>query len=1275
MENLNYEGIDLIGEDQLEESAENPVNTQLAKPAEQLSETPPESPEEPREVGEVPVSQQDATHPLKVNRTEGILDTLFDALAAPGQGLNDYVIDELNKIPGLNLRKAPRSESEAINAVRDIGGVIMPFMALRKAAGRGVVQPIKAKLPPRAQRSKALKLLGEAGLDMGIGGYVDATVEQNKYNDNLEATLKNNWPKFWSFIPADWATLSTDSPDVKHKKNIMSGMRMGVLTSSLEGLIRFHNALRNTSSFTKYFFKNKAAAKNLQQPVEEVDDVVDVVADSLAKREEALDEVGQLNLFNQQDMTNPVLGVDDVFNAGQSAMRDVDDMGVFAASVDNWRIMNNDGTVHGRLANMTSEAALEYGTDIAQMSQRSLVRGIAKQLEMAGDFDVVTPSGKNLSSTDQIAKAGDKLAEVIIDPLAEPGFVRALFDQISEVAPKVKDRAAKKALQFYKDEVANLDVQRASAYLSTSLAGQVSDFAEAMKHMDDPEAIARAQHQIFNRMEFLMSEVNASRKLNRQANAYVKGVAAGTIRPDMAEEAVDSAMEIMSKSAQDAKETVGQLRAIAKENPLYLKPMIEAMELADGNVQSLQDLFNYFQQSTSAIHKGLIDGQPEIRNEIVEGVYGMLRNAMLGAPSTFFKVFVGNKAMMLADVGTHFAGAAMRMDFADLKRGWYAYNSILDSFFKGSRYAAKIMYKASRNEDIIKPQMRNDTVNRSAQKLKVMKSFAEAAFAEGNEGPMYLYNVAQNMQDINDHVLSRYGPNAIAADDGFTKGVMHNIRSRFEAYDEAMTKGLPIDEAVDARAQEIFKSYYDEGGLLSNPAAEYIANDIGMDLDSPQTKAIGNFIKAYPFLRPFMFFSTAKGNAIRQFVEYSPVNAFMKDYDKLILNTPMRELTDQEIDAIMTPRGLPATRAEYDALKSKYIGKVAVGTMAMSLTLGMFLQGRIRGNGHFQANRQKVRRATNWQPKTYMGLDGKWYSYEWLGPIGDWVALMSDVMDAGSSITQNDAANLTRKAVFIFASAMADRQMYAGIEPLMDMMAGDISGGQRWAANMTSNLAPLGGLRRDMARLMNPALREVNDDFLSLLRNNNNWLDMFDKEGALPETYDWLTGHPVGVAEDWKVRAWNALSPMKVYEGHAKIPERQYLQDIEYDAVPIFNKGENGVDLTPDERSELYRIMGEQGTFRKAIAKIMNEYPADDFRTSLREARSLAPAGESIPADKWNFVYNRLDMAARAAREEAFNLMNEEMKADLKAREYAAGVNARRVARGEVPSALNMTNK
>lgn len=47
------------------------------------------------------------------NEERGFLGTVIDTLSAPGVGLNDYVTDELNKIPGLNLRKAPPFESKA----------------------------------------------------------------------------------------------------------------------------------------------------------------------------------------------------------------------------------------------------------------------------------------------------------------------------------------------------------------------------------------------------------------------------------------------------------------------------------------------------------------------------------------------------------------------------------------------------------------------------------------------------------------------------------------------------------------------------------------------------------------------------------------------------------------------------------------------------------------------------------------------------------------------------------------------------------------------------------------------------------------------------------------------------------------------------------------------------------------------------------------------------------------------------------------------------------
>ena len=1283
MEYTNFDPIDIPSPEELEaakKTAIEPIAPVEEKPEETAPQAPTTAAEQPQAMTP-PTSTANPARPLEVNRSEGIVDTIFDALSAPGAGLNDYVIDELNKIPGLKLRKAPRYENEAIQAVRDLGGIILPFVGLRKATGGAIKAKVTPKLPASVQRSRTVKLLGEAGLDMGLGAYVDATVEQNTYNDNFEATLKKNWPKFWSWIPSDWATLAADSPDIKREKNVWSGMRFGVLTGSLEALARFHNAIRGSNSFTKYLFKNPKVAKAIEQPTEELgDDVIDVIAEGVAKRESSLDEVGQLNLFNQADVTKPVLGVDDGFTAGQSAMRDVDDMGVFGAMVDNWRIMNNEGTIHGRLANMTSEAALEYGLDIQELTMRKLVKGISKQLDDAGEFDAVLPNGTKLSSEDQLAKAADRLAEVVSDPLAEPGFVRALFDEYKGLAPRVKDQAAKKALKFYMDEIANLNTQRASAYLATSLAGQVSDFAEALKHMDDPDTILRAQEQIFNRMEFLMSEVRASRKLRKEAHSYARllETSPGGVRPEISEEAVGGAMDIMAKSADEAKQIVGELRAVARERPMFLKPLVEAMELADGNVQTLDDLFTFFGESLPAIQKGIFDQHPEIPNQLVSGVYGVMRNSMLSAPSTFFKVFLGNKAMMLAKPTSHLAGAVMRLNIPDIKRGWYAYNSVLEGFFKGSRYAAKILYKASRNEDIVKPLIRQDLINPNKHKMQVLKSFAEAAMAEGEEGPMVLYNMAQNLQDLNDHVIAKFGPNAIAADDGFTRGVFANVRSRFEAYDEAMAKGLPIDEAVDKRAQELFRKKFNKDGLLDDPAAEYIANDIGMNLDSKETKAISSFLRTFPFLRPFMLFSTAKGNAVRTFVEFSPVNAFMKDYDKIIGNVPTRQFTDAEIEAIMTPRGLPATRVEFEALRSEYLGKVALGTTAASLALGMVLQGRIRGSGHYQAGRQKVRRATNWQPRTYQGLDGKWYSYEWLGPISDWITFMVDVVDAGASITQNDAGNLWRKGVFIFASALGDRQLYSSLEPLMDMVAGDAAGATRWAANMTSNLAPLSGMRRDIGRVINPAMREVNNDFMSLLRNNNNWLDMFDKDGALPDSYDWLTGKPVGVSENIFLRYWNSVSPMKVYEGDAELPERTYLQNIEYDAVPIFNKGLNGTDLLPDERSELFRIMGTQGTFRRAISRIMKDYPADKFRSSLQEARAEAdPEVGAIPANEWDYVYNQLDMAAEAAKKEAFDLMDADMKRELNAREYRAGVNAERIRQGKTPvvDAMNMTNK
>ena len=91
-----------------------------------------------------------------------------------------------------------------------------------------------------------------------------------------------------------------------------------------------------------------------------------------------------------------------------------------------------------------------------------------------------------------------------------------------------------------------------------------------------------------------------------------------------------------------------------------------------------------------------------------------------------------------------------------------------------------------------------------------------------------------------------------------------------------------------------------------------------------------------------------------------------------------------------------------------------------------------------------------------------------------------------------------------------------------------------------------------------PGLKVVENELAQHIRNKNGVADLVDPEGALPELHDWLYGNKVGYAENPFVRGWNAIMPMKVYEGRDR-PEADFLTMIEYDTRPVFNVAENGV--------------------------------------------------------------------------------------------------------------------
>ena len=227
----------------------------------------------------------------------------------------------------------------------------------------------------------------------------------------------------------------------------------------------------------------------------------------------------------------------------------------------------------------------------------------------------------------------------------------------------------------------------------------------------------------------------------------------------------------------------------------------------------------------------------------------------------------------------------------------------------------------------------------------------------------------------------------------------------------------------------------------------------------------------------------------------------------------------------MQKKGLPfdanAVQA-FDQMRREAKGRLAVGSLSIVGATMLFTQDRLRGTGHWDKQRQRVRTDMGWKPKTYLGNDGKWHSYEWLGPLGDWLAVTADLRDNFDLISTPAQEKTIEKLMYVLASAITDRSVMAMIEPMNDVISGNGAAANRWGANFINSVIPLAGARNQFGRLMSEGLKEVDDDIIELWRNRNNYLDVVDGENSdALDKYDWVDGERVGYEENFWQRVFN----------------------------------------------------------------------------------------------------------------------------------------------------------
>jgi len=1204
--------------------------------------------------------------------------TMAEGAFAAQTGTVDWAVDLVNHVPGVNIPKIPKFQNRLTQSARELSSILVPTILLTRGLG-GLGKVANARVGWKAGQNELVKFLGETGVAAGAGAFVDATNKLNETDDNLQGTLKKVFPgPLTDWISDDWATLDSDSPEVKKLKNTAEGVGLGIFSDFLVGAIKLLRGRAGVKELVKYIPENEQAKTFMKNQPAPVNDVEGEVLASMEGREAARDNLGEYRMSKQADpeapmFDSPVFGIHEgAFDVQESGVRSVDPMGVVGAAVDQARIANNLGTAWGRLGSIITEGALKYGLKVDSLKRRDIVKLVTEQIQSAGKYSYRYGGGK--IPFDVIDKAGQELAEVILDPRMDTGTISGILENYMDSIRGTKTlddvgyNAAFKAIKGYLDEFMNMDTLKAQGYLQTSLAGQVSDMAEGARLMEGTQAIERAQEQILDRLEFLMVEKGLSSYLKGSALNYLKlwdRIRYVNKDPKTLEElariARDEAGDTIDQLSVKAQNTVNTLRSISKERPEFLKPFSLAYEFTDGNVDSMHKLNNYIDQSTGTIRKAFVDDHPEIPSVVVQGMWSNIYNSVLTSISTPMKAGFSNVALLLERPFAVLAGSlgdAARGDLSTLKRGWYQYSAVMDSMRKGVQHMNLVFRKASSDPSSVSYIMRDDLVRKNEQQMSILKSFAEAAEQRGELGPMVMYQQAETLQAMADNPMLRFGANAMTALDGFARAVIANAEVRGRVYDKFIDGSRKLDgngirKALDDQYNEMF----DSTGMIKDSAVEYASREIAMNLDNPAVDAMSAFIARYPVVKPFMMFPRTSANIISMANKHSPISLFAKEVNDLAFKS-FEDFTPQQMRGILETRGVKVTDdtlvPEFRRLQAEIRGRKAIGTFSMTLAAGLFMNGGLRGNGHYDKERQRVRQEMNWKPRTYQGWDGKWYSYEGMGPISDLIALTADVMDNFDTIEEQDLSVWINKLGYLISANLTNKSMLAGIEPMNDVLSGNPAALSRWAASFASSTVPLSGARNELGRLLAPQLRELDMDFIQLLRNRNKFTDVLDPNSALPDAHDWVDGKKIGYSDNFFVRAWNATMPMKVHEDVS--PERQFLIDIEYDSRPSFMRNGQGVEYTPEERSELYNLIGKHGYFKKRLKEIMLSTEAQAWRQSVAEQRR---GGARINPEKWMNLYNQIDTALDIAKRNAEAHLSPELRSDVLRRTYEKKVDER----------------
>jgi len=1222
--------------------------------------------------------------------------------SAPALGLLDTFTDFGNMITPKGIPDIPKVkpyEEKSYQAIRNIAGLVLPSIALKgmafNAASKYHASGAMAKKIPwlyNLGNKKSFAWLAERGIDTVTGGFVDYTAKQNERNGTLADQIVEWWPSTDVFVPDYMQTGPGMSADQIKLANVWEGGVFNMLASLAEGFTYIAKNGQSLKRTAKFVAKDGSDAVELNQAslsrnsnTKYSDNIVENKV--LEKQADKVDTLRELEEYyqNADDLPQqPTVGLHDVFDADQDLVITVPASNPLGnAKVQAAQVRYNFESTNGRITQIVTEAGRKRGIEIENLLDRTMASELTSKLKAFNGTKYKTNSGKFITDK-MMTEAGDHLAATLLHPKVSKEeilgvldeFKRAVDDSVVRIVGK---KGLSKAIKQLKAQMIDLDQYKARAYLVHGDAGAISDMAQGARLVEGKESVKRTVELMADRLEVLMVEKGLA---SFEANAMLQNMEAWKLASKSndvktlnlaAETILDNSSATLSEIIPKAKAWSKTIKSIANENPEFLKPFLLASELADGNVDSLYKLHTWAGENLATWQKLIVDGNPQTPSIINKAIFSNLFNSMLSSPTTPIAAGVGNLTGLLGKSTAQISGAALSGDWIRAKQAVTAWYSLDETFSKATDHMKLVFRKASTNPKEISYTMRSDIAIKETKELTALRAYAEAASKNGEDGAGSLLKMFDDMEDMAADPTLRFGANSMSGIDGFSKSILATSEAKYRALWKASKDGHELTEESFKKAyNEIYDEFIDDKGMLSNIAIDANAREIALNADAPFVDSINTLLRNYPAMRTFIWFPRTTANVLDTARKWSPAGAFSQDWHDLWGANAFKTLDDfkdEEIIQHLIKRGKPVDefyKETFQTLRYEVKGKAAISSFMMTLGFFAAANDRCTGTGHVNKAVQRAREKKGWKKKSCTNpVDGKQYSYEWMGPIGDWMSVMIDLVDNADVLTTGQTEQMLQKLWIIGANNLQDKRVLTQLEPMFDVLQGNGAAFIRWMSGIANNSIPLGNARTWLGKQMYPELREVRTELEDNLRNRNAWLDAFDPHRALPVMVDPVDGKPVNGDQSWLQRFTNNVTKV----GNQISPTNQWLIDIEYPNSPSMNLSNRGVLLEKVEIEAINSIMGKQGLYKKELQKIKRRaenltYTDADgitykgFVDILQAARRGNIPSTVLDITKYANVFNDITSAYNKTKRIAENSLStgteaqQTLSANIKAREY-----------------------